>query len=142
MGLVIGGKAYTPSAPAPLDMDAAEERAMQHFQAGWEAVKEITFLERRLEKRWRWLQSHLDEQDTEKWKSRNADVHDDFANKHGAWRRLVKASAALQEELSRWPPKRRELWCQCWGVDYPCEVFAHQMETDLEWTPWAGVPPY
>jgi hypothetical protein len=143
MSLVIGGVEYTPPPPPPpFEKEASEDRAVELLSACVERIKAIHTIERRLEKRWAWREKHLHEQDTPLYQERIALIHDDFAAKHGAWRGLVKASAALQRELERWPTKQRDLWCACWGVEYPCEVFAYQIETDLEATPWAGYPPF
>ena len=143
MNLIIGGVPYTPPpAPEPIDMEAAEDRAVHLLNDCVARIKALNKVERRLEKRWAWREKHQHKIDTDLYKERIALIHDDLALKSGAWRGLVKASAALQKELARWPVKQRQQWCACWGVEYPCEVFAYQVNTDIEGTPWGGYPPF
>lgn len=134
----------TPVLPPeqPVFVEPDQDRAVELFHACWECLKEIAFLDRRLDKRVAWRDRNRHLEGTELFMDREGMIHDDFATKHGAWRRLVKASAALQRELERWPPKDRERWCGAWGIDYPCEVFSYQVETSLDGTPFWNVAPF
>lgn len=126
----------------PVFTEPDQDRAVELFQTCWECVKEIMMLDRRLDIRIGWRDRNRHLEGTELFMDREGMIHDDFAAKHGAWRRLVKASAALQRELERWPPKDRATWCGAWGIDYPCEVFGYQIETSLEGTPFWNVAPF